>query len=362
MSKKSKRTKFPRPMKQLQQPRAAVLPSQIHEQLAGRARYARQQILKGDFVGTISTCEALLSSVPKSSALRVEVLALLGLAHSMLRHRQECYDAFSEAIALDHTMPELWYNHGLACYHLGRYAESVRDYERAVELLGDDDTSEVARKITKELAAGRRQLQESMEVYGPDITLEQYTEREEQFTQALNLMKQEKWSEGEALFRQLAELGCPIPSYWGNLGGCLMMQGCYDEAEEALKQALAIDPDYSFARDNLQKLAQARLGKKPVGAQVFVDAPDEPETKQALTMYEHHTKGASITSTKVEKSGNTVTTTAQQQLGGQPPRYDLFLNHYEDARFTTCPRCKSKTRSLECTLVVMVNPAYAMIA
>src|SRR5437763_11267821 len=136
MSKKSKRTKLVRPMKQLQQ-RPLATP-QIHEQLASRAKYARQQILKGDFAGTISICEALLHSVPKSSPLRIEVLALLGLAHSMLRHYQESYDVFSEAIALDDTMPELWYNHGLASDNLGRFAESVRDYERAVELLGDD--------------------------------------------------------------------------------------------------------------------------------------------------------------------------------------------------------------------------------
>jgi tetratricopeptide (TPR) repeat protein len=217
MSKKSKRAKLVRPMKQLQHRSPSVPSSQIHERLASRARYTRQQILKGDFVGTISTCESLLNSLPTSSALRIEALALLGMAHCMLQHHQESYDALSEAISIDSTMPELWYNFGLVCHHLGRHAEAVRAYERAIELSKGDETSEVARKFVKELAAAQRELQEAMEAHGPDITLEEYREREESFTQALNLVKQEKWSEAELLFRQLAEIGTRIPAYIGGI-------------------------------------------------------------------------------------------------------------------------------------------------
>src|SRR2546429_171881 len=113
MSKKSQRAGLVRPMKQLQQTPSA--PSRIYTQPLGPAQYARQQILNGDFTGTISTCKSLLNSLPEHSALRIEALALQGLAHGMLQQHQESYDVFSEALTIDPTIPDLWYNHGLAC-------------------------------------------------------------------------------------------------------------------------------------------------------------------------------------------------------------------------------------------------------
>ncbi len=81
------------------------MPFQMHERLMNRAQYARQQMLMGDFAGCVSTCE------------------------------------FSEAIGIDPTIAELWYNHGLACHYMARPAEAVRDFERAVEL-SKNETSE----------------------------------------------------------------------------------------------------------------------------------------------------------------------------------------------------------------------------
>src|SRR5436190_21195902 len=108
-----------------------------------------------------------------------------------------------------------------------------------------------------------------MDAYEGKITLEEYTQREERFTQALNLMNQHKWSEAELLFRQLAEMEGNVSSHWGNLGVSLMMQGHYDEAEEALKQALIIDPDYLVARNNLKKLPAARRSKEPLATRLI---------------------------------------------------------------------------------------------
>ncbi len=117
------------------------MPFQMHERLMNRAQYARQQMLMGDFAGCVSTCEPLLNSLPRRSELRLEILALLGLAHGMLKHYQQSYDVFSEAIGIDPTIAELWYNHGLACHYMARPAEAVRDFERAVEL-SKNETSE----------------------------------------------------------------------------------------------------------------------------------------------------------------------------------------------------------------------------
>ncbi len=323
------------------------------------AQLARQHMLMGNFAGCISTCELALNPLPRHSGLRLEILALLGLAHGMLKHYQQSYDVFSEAIGIDLTRAELWYNHGLACHYLARYAEAVQDFEHAVAL-SKNDKSEMARKFAVELKESRRELQEAMQGYGTDITFEQYMEVEKRFTQALSLSEQEKWQEAELLFRQLVEVGSRIPSYWGNLGVCLLMQSRYDEAEEALKRALAIDPDYPIARDNLKKLPAVRRSKQPVGHRMITLSEEEEDARRSLALYEKNSEGEVINRTVIEKVGHAVTST-WRQLGKQSPRYDFFLNTYRDARFTTCPRCNIKTRSRKFSLVMNVEPEYTII-
>jgi Flp pilus assembly protein TadD len=356
MSKKSKRAKQSRPMKQLQQ--RASIPSQIHEQFVNRAQFAKQQMLIGDFAGCVRTCEPLLNSLPRHSELRLEVLALLGLAHGMLKHYQQSYDVFSEAITIDPTIAEFWHNRGLACHYMARPGEAVRNFERAVEL-SKNDTSEMTRKFAVELEVGRQELQEAMQAHETDSTFEQYMEREERFTQALRLVRQEKWQEAELLFRQLTETGSRVPSYWGNLGVSLMMQFRYDEAEEALKQAIAIDPAYLIARDNLKKLPEIRRSKRPIEHKL-INPSREEDVKQSLALYQKDDEGEVSTCTVIEKVGHAVTST-WRQLGKQRPRYDFFLNTYQDTRFTVCPQCKSETRARKFSLVIHVNPGHTAI-
>jgi tetratricopeptide (TPR) repeat protein len=330
----------------------------MHEQWVNRAQSAKQQMLMGNFAGCISTCEPLLNSLPRYSALRLDVLALLGLAHGMLKHYQQSYDAFSEAIDIDPTVAEFWHNRGLACHYMTRPGEAVRNFERAVEL-SKNETSEMARKFAQQLEEERQELQEAMQSHETGITFEQYLEREQRFTQALRLVRQGKWQEAERLFRQLTETGSRIPSYWGNLGVCLMMQFRYDEAEEVLKQALAIEPDYPVARDNLKKLPEVRRSKLPPLHQL-INLSQEEDTKQSLTLYQKDDEGAVTSSTTIEKVGHTITGTWRQP-GKQPPRYNFFLNTYQDTRFTTCPQCKIKTRPRKFSLVVNVNPKYTIV-
>ena len=198
-----------------------------------------------------------------------------------------------------------------------------------------------------------------MDAYEGKITLEEYTQREERFTQALNLMNQHKWSEAELLFRQLAEMEGNVSSHWGNLGVSLMMQGHYDEAEEALKQALVIDADYLVARNNLKKLPAARRSKEPLATRLIHQSGEE-DVPQSLAIYEHDDESEITDCTVIEKSGHTMTGT-WRQIGKQPPRYHFFLNTYRDTRFTTCPRCNMDTHIEIFSLVVHVNPASAAI-
>jgi tetratricopeptide (TPR) repeat protein len=336
----------------------SVMPSQMHTLLVQRVQYASEQMHMGDFTGCIRSCESVLDSLPKGSEMYLEVLAVLGLAHGMLKHYQQSYELFSEAIVLDPTRAEYLYNRGLACSSMSRPGEAVRDFERAIEL-AKNETSEMTRRFALQLEESRQDLQEAMQGHEAGITVEHYMEREERFTQALSLVRQEKWQDAERLFRHLTATQSRISSYWGNLGVCLMMQSRYDEAEEALKQALTIDPDYSIARDNLKKLPDVRRSKEPLELKLL-NLSREEDAKQSLALYEKDEKGEITARTVIERAGHVVTT-IKGQVGKQPPRYDFFLNTYQDTRFTICPRCEIKTRARKFSLVIHVNPNYTTV-
>ena len=351
MSKKSRRAK--QRHQTLAQP-----PSRIVEQ---QISHANHQILQGDFTGTIETCKPLLSHLPRRSAQRVEVLALLGLAHGMLQHYQESYNIFSEAVTIDPTSAQLWYNRGLASRYTTRLGQAVRDFERAVEL-SRNDTGELARKFAAELQSSRKQLQEAMQEHKVPITLDEYIQQEERFMQAMNLMRNSRWKEAELAFRQIIEIGGTLPQYWGNLGTALVMQARYEEAEAALKHALEIDPEYAIARDNLEKLPDIQRVGGPLGVELRELVPS-PDIAQSITFYGKNSDSPVVVPTtahtRIEKSGDVVKGT-RKPLGKQPPRYSFFLNPYKDVRFTTCPKCGNKTRQRKLPLVIHVDPIYSL--
>ncbi len=45
-----------------------------------------------------------------------------------------------------------------------------------------------------------------------------------------------------------------------------------------------------------------------------------------------------------------------KRLGKQPPRSHFFLNPYPDVRFTTCPKCRRRTKQRKVPLVIHVDP------
>ena len=241
---------------------------------------------------------------------------------------------------------------------MGRLAETVRDFEHAVEL-SKNDTSEMAHRFVAQLRESRQELQKAMQSHGADITLEQYTEREESFAQAVRLMKQEKWTEAERVLRQLTGTKARVAAYWGNLGVCLMVQFRYDEAEAAFKKALFIDPDYPFARDNLKALPDIRHSKEPIKVKT-INLAQGDDVKQALAFYEKDNEGEITSRMTIEKVGHAITAT-WKPMGKQPPRYDFFLNTFQDTRFTTCPQCKGKTRLRQFSLVINVIPRHTTI-
>jgi len=148
----------------------------------------------------------------------------------------------------------------MASRYTSRFGRSVRDYERAQEL---NTILPLANDIEKELKFARKMVKESLKMRGPNFTLDQLIEQEDLFQRALSLMEQGQWSEAEQAFKASIALGDCLPQPWGNLGMCLMMQERYDEAEEALRHALRIDPKYAVAKNNLKAMPEIRRTGPP---------------------------------------------------------------------------------------------------
>ncbi|MGZ3609489.1 MAG: hypothetical protein ACXWOL_01495 [Ktedonobacteraceae bacterium] len=48
-------------------------------------------------------------------------------------------------------------------------------------------------------------------------------------------------------------------------------------------------------------------------------------------------------------------------MGKLSPHYRFFLNHYKDEHFTTCPRCRYKSRLRKFSLFILVAPEQPIV-
>src|SRR5437763_8795077 len=152
--------------------------------LQDRAKQANQQLMAGDFEGTVKSCQLLLGLLPQRALLRAEVLSYMGLAYGMLQQFPQSYEALTEAVSISPDDPNLWYNRGLASRYTIRFGQSLRDYERAVELAG---TGELAKKAAIDLKIARDLAQKSIKLRREGFTLDDLIEQEELFQRGLKM-------------------------------------------------------------------------------------------------------------------------------------------------------------------------------
>jgi tetratricopeptide (TPR) repeat protein len=237
------------------------------------------QIFQGNYAEAVVTCERLLNYLPRYAPQRIDVLDQLGTAQAMLQNFSQSYAAYTEALSLDPNNAALWLNRGMASRFTSRFGRSLRDYERANEL---NTRPELAKKLEEELEFARELAEKTLKLRGPDFTLDQLIEQENHFQNGLQLMEAGEWKEAEQAFQASITMGDCLPQPWGNLGISLMMQERYDEAEEALKRALVMDPGYTLAKKNLAALPKIRR----TGLPPIVDIRDpfkSSKLKQSIT-------------------------------------------------------------------------------
>lgn len=237
------------------------------------------QIFQGNYTEAVMNCERLLNYLPPHASMRADVLDQMGTALAMLQNFPQSYAAYTEALALNPTNAELWFNHGMASRYTSRFGRSLRDYERAKEL---NIKPELAKKLEGELEFAREVAEKTRKLRGPDFTLDQLIEQEDLFQDGLQLLEVGEWKAAEQAFQASITMGDCLPQPWGNLGISLMMQERYDEAEAALKRALVMDPHYTLAKKNLAALPQIRRTGPP--ARIDIRDPfKSPKLKQSIT-------------------------------------------------------------------------------
>ena len=267
MSRKSKQSKHKKKFT------ASLSPVDKYLDLIGR------QIFQGNYAEAVATCERLLNYLPRHAPQRIDVLDQLGTAQGMLQNFPQSYAAYTEALSLDPNNAALWLNRGMASRFTSRFGRSLRDYERAKEL---NIKPELAKKLEEELEFARELAEKTLQLRGPDFTLDQLIEQEGLFQDGLQLMEAGEWEKAEQAFRTAIAMGDCLPQPWGNLGISLMMQERYDEAEAALRRALVIDPRYKLAKENLAALP----GIRRTGIPPMVDIKEpfkDSKLKQSIT-------------------------------------------------------------------------------
>jgi len=243
---------------------------------------AEAHLMNQAYERVVRTTHLILRNVPEGSKPYAEANYLLGAALGMLQDFEGSREALSRTLEADPHHASAWYNRALSNRLLLRTGEALRDVERAVELENRPEDREI---YEEERAFLRHIVEKQLAMRGPDYTVDQLIEEQHTFWRGVRLMAAEAWEEAEAAFRRVIAIGDVPHQPWGNLGACLIMQERYDEAEEALRKALEIYPDYAPARRNLMMLPDIRRTGPPDGMRI-----EEPwrgrELDQSIEFFE----------------------------------------------------------------------------
>jgi tetratricopeptide (TPR) repeat protein len=145
----------------------------------------------------------------------------------------------------------------------GRGSAAQREYERAMRLDPSDPYPRFAiagmlarDNVLDQATAELEHLRENHPDFVPGLT-----------GLATLYQQQSHWQEAAAVYGELARQEPWNPEHLNNLGTMYVQLGNYDQAAKALEAAIAIDPSYKLASDNLESLRVKGLAPgAPVGA------------------------------------------------------------------------------------------------
>ena len=187
----------------------------------------------------------------------------LGVTLQQQGNISEAYEALHKAIDLNPNVPEAWHALAHVADYLGYTLEALESAERARDLARAQDRPEgTVRGLEVTVEALEQALVRLAEEMG--VRLEGKRGREvlrecmRAFQAGLEAVQAQDYEQAEALFRECVTLAPENARAWGNLGLVLLLQKRLDEAEDALRRALRLRPDYEPARRNLHLLSRLR--------------------------------------------------------------------------------------------------------
>jgi tetratricopeptide (TPR) repeat protein len=158
--------------------------------------------------------------------------------------------SFLQATKLNDKNGESYNQLGLFYYNSGRFKEAIATYKTAIELQADNEI------FIENLALAYLYDQQ------PDQALEQYlilkkkNEKNDSIINQIGLIYWQKNEHKTAIeyFKQAASINKQEPVYLANIASSARILGKMDLAEETLKKAIAIRPDYDLAYNELARI------------------------------------------------------------------------------------------------------------
>ena len=215
----------------------------------------------GRFHEAERTFAKLLDNSPPATPLRGQAAFGLGTAYAKLGDQEKAYALLKQAAQLDGSRHEHWHNLAMVCIHRQRPYEAERAWR---ECLRRDPGEDVARMARSALQLIDEQTQSRLAA-NPELTHEALERQERVFDEGVQALDRDDAAGAAERFRQSAAIDPMHHQSWGNLGAALLNMGQLDEGERALRRSLELDPDYAFARFNLEALRRLREGGATAG-------------------------------------------------------------------------------------------------
>ena len=182
----------------------------------------------------------------------------LGIVCAMTNRTEEAFQLFNHAVEIYAEDADYWYNLGMAAEHTFRISRALQAFERCLELgLKERD---LKREVEEHIRILRQGIADLQKEWGKPLSREEMIRHEDLFARGVQAMEHGEHTRAIELFREAVTVNERHHQSWGNLGACLLQSGELDEGEQALRQAVAIKPDYEFAQGNLKVLAEIRAG------------------------------------------------------------------------------------------------------
>jgi tetratricopeptide (TPR) repeat protein len=208
-------------------------------------------IQRGDYAAAERAFRRVLATAEGDAAVYG-----LGVVCAMTNRTEEAFQLFNRAVEVYDEDVDYWYNLGMAAEHTWRVSRALQAFERCLELgLKERDLKREAEEHIRILRQGIADLQKE---WGKHFSREEMIRHEDLFARGVEAMEHGERTRAIELFCEAVTVIERHHQSWGNLGACLLQRGELDEGEQALRQALAIKPNYEFAQFNLKSLAEVK--------------------------------------------------------------------------------------------------------